>query len=425
MNTAIIQGFSKLSKSEKIEAIANQLQLPDLDVSMKRYWHNTEQSLFDQFSENTISNFYLPFGIAPNFLINGEVYHIPMVVEESSVVAAASSAAKFWAPHGGFHATVIDTQKVGHVYFHFSDTKNILTEQWTSIRQFLLSGIVPYISSMEARGGGVKSLILDRLPEKPEIYFLQLTVETVNAMGANFINSLLEKLSELLIKFEGLEKVDVIMSILSNYTPDCKVHCYVNAHVSAFNNLHPAMSGKQVANKILTAVDIANADINRAVTHNKGIMNGIDAVVMATGNDFRAVEADAHAYASRSGKYSSLSSCEIKDDVFQLSVEIPLSLGTVGGLTNIHPMTKCSLDILAHPSAKQLMMITATVGLANHFSALRALVTKGIQHGHMKMHLSNILEQLEATEEQKIKANNWFADKIISFNAVREYLNVK
>jgi hydroxymethylglutaryl-CoA reductase len=176
----------------------------------------------------------------------------------------------------------------------------------------------------------------------------------------------------------------------------------------------------QYAQKFIQAINIANASPHRAVTHNKGIMNGIDAVVLATGNDFRAVEAGVHAYAARDGQYKSLSAAKIEDDVFYFWMEIPLALGTVGGLTKLHPLAKLSLQMLQNPSAQELMQITAAAGLAQNFAALRALTTTGIQKGHMKLHLNNIIKQLDATKEERDYLLTYFKDKTISHNAVVE-----
>ena len=184
------------------------------------------------------------------------------------------------------------------------------------------------------------------------------------------------------------------------------------------------MSAETFAYKFEKALKIASIDTYRATTHNKGIFNGIDSVVIATGNDFRAVEACGHAYAARDGQYSSLSFCEVKDGVYRFWLDIPLAIGTVGGLTNLHPLAKRSLEMMGNPTANELMKIIATVGLAQNFAAVRSLVTTGIQKGHMKMHLMNILNHLEATEKEVKEAIIYFADKLVSFTAVREFLQL-
>ena len=205
------------------------------------------------------------------------------------------------------------------------------------------------------------------------------------------------------------------MSILSNFVPKCLVTSSVSCRVSELNKLEPET--KNFAEKIVRAIEIANIDIHRAVTHNKGIMNGIDAVAIATGNDFRAIEAGAHAYAS-DGKYKSLSKAYINNDTFYFELKLPLAVGTVGGVTNLHPLVKLALEILENPNSKELMNIIASVGLAQNFGALRSLVTSGIQKGHMKMHLLNILNQLGATNEEREKIKFHFKDKVVSHRDV-------
>ena len=211
------------------------------------------------------------------------------------------------------------------------------------------------------------------------------------------------------------------MSILSNYVPECIVRAEVSCPVEDLSE-DKNMSGEQFAEKFIQAVKIAEIEPYRAVTHNKGIMNGIDAVVLATGNDFRAVEAGIHAYASKNGTYSSLTHAAVEDGIFKFWIEIPLALGTVGGLTSLHPLVKLALDILQKPSARELMEITAVAGLAQNFAALRSLTTTGIQQGHMKMHLMNILNQNQATDDEKQKMVAYFTKHTITHSSVIEQL---
>jgi hydroxymethylglutaryl-CoA reductase len=364
-------------------------------------------------------------GLAPNFLINGDLMSIPMVTEESSVVAAASNAAKFWAIHGGFKTTVKDMLKVGQVHFRWNGNEGRIRDIFNQQKEQLLDFLAPLTTGMESRGGGIQSLDLHTTPI-PGTYQLHVTFRTADAMGANFINSVLEALAE---EFKstveqaasGLE-VEIIMAILSNYTPDCLVSCHLEADPSIFNQLDDRLSGVEFARKFTGAVEIAEQDPYRAVTHNKGIFNGIDAVVLATGNDFRAVEACGHAYASRTGAYRSLSKASTGKGHFSLSLEMPLALGTVGGLTGTHPMAAAALEILGNPSAEQLMQVAAAAGLANHFSAIRSLVTTGIQKGHMKMHLGNILRQLQATGDEIPLAIEHFSGITVSHAAVASFL---
>ena len=428
MKKSIIQGFSKLTKQDKIRILEEQLKINDLSKTLETFQIPLHQKLFDEISENTISNYILPYSIAPNFLINGETYHIPMVTEESSVVAAASAGAKFWSLHEGFSARVISTSKSGQVHFSFSGEKEILEEKFKELSALITRKTAPFTKKMKERGGGILSVDLeDFTHEIPDYYQVNIKFETVDSMGANFINTILEEaaivIKEYLDNETGKKDVcQIIMSILSNYTPECLVECRVEAPINAFEKIDGEMPADVFIDKFLTAVNIAQINPFRAVTHNKGIMNGVDAVIIATGNDFRAIEAGAHAYASRKGSYASLSDADCEHDIFRMSVILPLAVGTTGGLTQIHPLAKKSLEILGNPNARQLMMIAMSAGMANHFSAIRALVTKGIQKGHMKMHLTNILNQLHATDNQKKLANEWFKDKTVSVTGVEEFL---
>jgi hydroxymethylglutaryl-CoA reductase len=248
-------------------------------------------------------------------------------------------------------------------------------------------------------------------------------------MGANFINSCLEQFSKTLKEeahnydlFTETEKeIEVVMSILSNYVPNCIVRAEVSCPIEELEEKH-ILNPKEFAEKFVQAVQIAEVEPYRAVTHNKGIMNGVDAVVLATGNDFRAVEAGIHAYASRNGKYSSLSHAKIENGIFTFWLEIPLALGTVGGLTSLHPLVKLSLEMLEKPSAKELMQFVAVAGLAQNFAALRSLTTTGIQEGHMKMHLNNIINQFEATDDERILIQKYFKKNTVSHSAVVTYI---
>ncbi len=213
------------------------------------------------------------------------------------------------------------------------------------------------------------------------------------------------------------------MSILSNYTPDCVVKSWIECDIREFCYIEPNMRADEFIWKFEHAVKIAQVDRFRAATHNKGIFNGIDAVVIATGNDFRATEACGHTYASQNGRYTGLTELDLSNGKFKYSLTVPLSLGTVGGLTSLHPLAKFSLEILDNPKANELMRIAASVGLANNFGALKSLVTKGIQKGHMKMHLINILNQLEATEKEKNKALEYFKTEKVSYRAVQDFLH--
>lgn len=433
MNNAVA-GFSKLSKEEKINWIANHyFSTPNEAVSLlKNYWNTDDkiQKLHDEFIENTISNFYIPLGVAPNFLINGQYSTIPMAIEESSVVAAAAKAAKFWSTRGGFKTTVINTEKIGQVHFIYKGDESKLYLFFAQLKSKLFDGTESITKNMQKRGGGILDIILkDKTNLLPNYYQLHATFETKDSMGANFINSCLEQFAKTL-KEEALryelfseeeKNIEVVMSILSNYVPNCIVRAEVSCSIEELAEKH-IPNPQDFAEKFIQAVRIAEVEPFRAVTHNKGIMNGIDAVVLATGNDFRAVEAGIHAYASRNGHYSSLSHAKIENGIFSFWMEIPLALGTVGGLTSLHPLVKLSLEMLEKPSAKQLMQIVAVAGLAQNFAALRSLTTTGIQDGHMKMHLNNILNQFGTNDEERILIKKHFKHNIVSHSAVVAYI---
>ncbi|MFV0540493.1 MAG: hydroxymethylglutaryl-CoA reductase, degradative [Aestuariibaculum sp.] len=430
-----IKGFSKLSKSKKIDWIVETYfsNTEKAKGIIKQYWNTNDklQQLHDEFIENTITNYYLPLGVAPNFLINSTLYTIPMVIEESSVVAAASNAAKFWLDRGGFKTQVLSTTKIGQVHFMFHGNAATLNQYFNHIKPKLIQDTQAITKNMEKRGGGILDIELrDKTKHINGYYQLHASFETLDAMGANFINSCLEQFAktfknEALVfdAFSDEEKdISIVMSILSNYVPECLVRAEVSCNVEdLIENDLPA--SKAFAQKFVQAVNIAEIEPYRAVTHNKGIMNGIDAVVLATGNDFRAIEACAHAYASKNGRYSSLSHAEIKDGIFTFWIEIPLALGTVGGLTKLHPLVKLSLEMLHHPTAKELMQIIAAAGLAQNFAALRSLTTTGIQQGHMKMHLMNILNLFNATNTEKASLSEYFKTHPVSHSAVAEKLD--
>ena len=427
-----IKGFSKLSKNEKIEWLTKTCfhQNDKAKKILKQYWNsdNNLQKLHDEFSENTISNYYLPFAIAPNFLINKKLYTVPMAIEESSVVAAASKAAKFWMNNGGFKAEVIATEKIGQVHFLFHGNKKIISDYFDFVKPLFFEKTKSITSKMNSRGGGILDIFLvDKTSDINGYFQIFAKFNTVDAMGANFINSCLEEFSHIFYNSTSLFRndelnnndIEIIMSILSNHVPNCIVKSVVSCNINELNNLEPKT--ENFAERLVKAIEIANNDVYRAVTHNKGIMNGVDAVALATGNDFRAIEASAHAYASIGG-YKSLSNAYIMNDMFYFELKLPLAIGTVGGVTSLHPLVKIALEILDNPDSKELMKIIASVGLAQNFGALRSLVTTGIQKGHMKMHLTNLLNKYDVTEPEKQKAIKYFKNKSVTSSSVDSFI---
>ena len=429
-----IIGFSKLSRDEKISWVSkNFLDNSDEFKSILNKYLNDDkdiQSIHNSLSENVISNFHLPYSISPNFLINHKNYCIPLVTEESSVVAALSNSSKFWYDRGGFRSKVISKIKTGQVHFKYNGNPENLKKFIKDNEHRLIESTNSISQRMKKRGGGVSKIkLVNKSLELKSYYQLHVEFKTIDSMGANFINSCLEIISKSFKEIlnessefkESEKKIEIIMSILSNYSPECIVESSIQCKIDDLGDID-GMSSKVFAYKFKDAFDIANVDIGRAVTHNKGIMNGVDAVLISTGNDFRAVEAGVHAFASSNGKYRSLSKCSIIDDIFKISLKIPLSIGTVGGITDVHPMVKLSLKLLNNPTSDDLMKIICSVGLAQNFAAVKSLVTTGIQKGHMKMHLINLLIKQNATKDQIDKSEEYFRDKDINSESIKDFL---
>ncbi len=427
-------GFSKLNKTERVEFLKNNVPLDMEQIELLTSFHlNNEESdkIIEKLSENYVADYILPFSVAPNFIINNKLFIIPMVTEESSVVAAASFAAKFWSDKGGFEALVTGTKKTGQIYFSLNNNIKNAESDFPDIKLKLLESAKPLIENMESRGGGISDISITKSAGKGGYYVVNAEFETVDSMGANLINSCLETMAAELRKWFKEKNTDdnsqpeIILSVLSNYTPDCLVECSVECDVNDLSEISGDLSPVQFAGKFEKAVQIAHEDISRAVTHNKGIFNGVDAVLLATGNDFRAVEACAHAFAARDGSYKALTHIEIINNKFRYSLKMPLPVGTIGGATSVHPLARLALQILTDPSAKGLMQIVAAAGLACNFSAIRSLVTEGIQKGHMRLHLNNILTHFKANDEEMMGAMDYFRDRQYSFKAVSDFLKRK
>ena len=433
MDDSIIRGFSKYSKHQRIEVLIQKYNFEDDLVTKLSSFEVSDpaiQKIIDDLSENQVSNFHLPFSIAPNFVVNGQNLFFPLVSEESSVVAAVSNAASFWARRGGFHAKVLGTEKKGQVHFQWKGKAEKLHLLFPEIKERLMAESDHLMTKMVARGGGISSFELKEMNHLlPDYFQLDVSFQTCDAMGANFINSCLEQFGKSLKEyFRSGERVwgeeqdcNIIMDILSNYTPDSRVRAWVECPVSVLLEGKSKEENSLFAREFEKAIRISQFDIARAVTHNKGIFNGIDALALATGNDFRAIEACGHAFASRSGSYSGLSDVRIIGETFQFSIELAMSVGVVGGVTTLHPLAKLSMQLLGNPSAPELMIYMAAAGLASNFAAVRALVSSGIQQGHMKIHLNNILEQLNVPNERHAEIQGYFQDKTLSFSAVEQY----
>ena len=429
-----IHGFSKLSKQHKIGWLVQQGKISAETAGLLSSFElqdEIKQEIIASLSENQISNYHLPFTIAPNFLINKRFQVLPLVTEESSVVAALAKAAGFWAKRGGFHTQVTGTVKKGQLHFIWTGNPDKLQHHFAEIKQTMLKDTEPITINMKRRGGGILHIQLKYLPDiLPDYYQIDASFDTRNAMGANFINSCLEQFGKSLAYWLSTktdwpteeQSCEIIMAILSNYVPESQVKVWAECPVEALSENNNQEEAVRFAEKFVRAVHISRHDLSRAVTHNKGIFNGIDALALATGNDFRAIEAGGHAFAARNGSYAGLSEANLTNGVFNFSMEISLSVGVVGGVTALHPLSQLAMQILGNPTAEELMGYMAVAGLASNWSAVRALVTTGIQHGHMRMHLSNILNTFQATEEQKQAAQHYFQNREVSFSAVKEFL---
>ena len=436
MDDSVIQGFSKYNKQQRINVLIQKYGFQEDLSGWLGTFENSDaaiQKTINELSENPVSSFHLPFSISPNFFVNGKNLFFPLVSEESSVVAALGNAAGFWAKRGGFHAEVLGTEKKGQVHFRWNGNLEYLQSLFPEIRSKLLAESTLLTAKMDERGGGITGIELKSLPHiLPNYYQLEASFETCDAMGANFINSCLEQFGKSLQDYflnsekvsKGQRECEIIMAILSNYTPESRVRAWVECPVTELLDGKTEAECFHFAQKFEQAVRISQADVSRAVTHNKGIFNGIDALAVATGNDFRAIEACGHGFAARNGRYSGLTDVQIQGGNFRFSIELALAVGVVGGVTAVHPLAKLAMQILDQPSAKELMMYMAVTGLASNFGAVKALVSVGIQQGHMKMHLSNILNQLNVPEEKRAEIQHYFQDKTVSFSSVEEYLKI-
>lgn len=427
----MIKRFSRLTKAEKREYLIKNLLTPDsLQILIKAEAGDSHfQSILENLSENVVSAYGLPYSVAPNFLIDGKEYIVPMVTEESSVVAAAAKSAGYWSVRNGFKTEIVGTLKHGHIHLKYKGKKESLISKFATWENQLLAGAEPVNRNMKDRGGGIQSVrLVDKTKELEAYYQIEVSFETHDAMGANYMNSCLEAMASTFNKLIqddaefAADKPETIMSILSNYSPQNAVKVSVECKVSDLAESSDDTMPGLFAERFCEAVEIARVDISRAVTHNKGFYNGVDAVALATGNDWRAIEANGHAFASADGKYAGISKASVKNTIFHFEATVPLQVGTTGGITKVHPLAALSLKILQNPSAVDLMRIMASAGLASNFAAVKSLVTTGIQKGHMKMHLSNMLMQLNASQDEEKLARTYFSERTVSHAEVVSFI---
>lgn len=380
-------GFSKKSLQERLQILKDYHLLNEDNQTNLEHNHMLPLSTADQMSENVLATFALPYSFVPDVLVDEEVYQVPFVTEEPSVVAAASFAAKIIKRSGGFKTTIHNRKMIGQVALYQVANIEVAIKNIQNHKQELLELANQAHPSIVNRGGGACDLRVEWLNGEAEFLVVYLTVDTQEAMGANILNTMLEALKTPLEELTGGES---LMAILSNYATEALVTATCEIDIRFLDrNKSEALD---IAKKIVLASQFAKQDPYRASTHNKGIFNGIDAVVLATGNDWRAIEAGAHTYASRNGSYQGLTTWSIKEATQTLCGEItlPLPIATKGGSIGLNPTVEVSFDLLKQPTAKEFASIIASIGLAQNFAALKALVSTGIQHGHMKLQAKSL-----------------------------------
>ena len=391
---ARLPGFAKLSPTERIEALLKEGLLTWDEAQILKEQKGLPLSIADQLTENVLSTFDLPFSLAPYFLINGRDYVLPMVTEEPSVVAAASFAAKLIQRSGGFTTQVHQRQMIGEIALTDVEDVEVASRRILEDKETLLQLANEAYPSIVKRGGGARDLWVEN---KGDFLIVYLAVDPKEAMGANMLNTMLEALTD---RIQELSGGQALMAILSNLATRSLVSARCAIDFKALSrNPEEAI---EIAHRMELASQLAKVDPYRAATHNKGIFNGIDALVLATGNDWRAIEAGAHAYAAQSGSYKGLShwTSQPKEKKLYGEITLPMPVATKGGSIGLNPTVQVSHRLLGEPSAIELAGIIASLGLAQNFAALKALVTTGIQAGHMKLQARSLALLAGAKEEE-------------------------
>ena len=391
---ARLPGFAKLSPTERIEALLKEGLLTWDEAQILKEQKGLPLSIADQLTENVLSTFDLPFSLAPYFLINGRDYVLPMVTEEPSVVAAASFAAKLIQRSGGFTTQVHQRQMIGEIALTDVEDVEVASKRILEDKETLLQLANKAYPSIVKRGGGARDLWVEN---KGDFLIVYLAVDPKEAMGANMLNTMLEALTD---RIQELSGGQALMAILSNLATRSLVSARCAIDFKALSrNPEEAI---EIAHRMELASQLAQVDPYRAATHNKGIFNGIDALVLATGNDWRAIEAGAHAYAAQSGSYKGLShwTSQPKEKKLYGEITLPMPVATKGGSIGLNPTVQVSHRLLGEPSAIELAGIIASLGLAQNLAALKALVTTGIQAGHMKLQARSLALLAGAKEEE-------------------------
>ncbi|MDY7046196.1 MAG: hydroxymethylglutaryl-CoA reductase, degradative [Bacillota bacterium] len=400
METSRIPGFYKKSVEERRDLLRDMHGLTDQDINTLAEKEALSPDTADKMIENVIGTFPLPLGLGLNFLINGKEYVVPMAIEEPSVVASASHIGKVVREAGGFTTEATERVMIGQIQVVGCPDLQQAKDKLVAKKDVLIENANAAYPSIVARGGGAEDLEVRILNEESnsayqQMLILHLYINTCDAMGANIINTMVESLAPMV---EELTQGKVYLRILSNFADKClaRAKCVIPPELLRTGDF----SGEVVRDGIVSAYEFAASDPYRAVTHNKGIMNGIDPIVIATGNDWRAVEAGAHAYASRNGQYGSMTTWSVdKSGNLVGDLELPMSVGTVGGSIRVHPIAKIAHNILNVESAQELAQVIVAVGLAQNLGALKALVTDGIQKGHMALHSRSVAIAAGATGE--------------------------
>ncbi|CJG36982.1 3-hydroxy-3-methylglutaryl-coenzyme a reductase [Streptococcus pneumoniae] len=413
-------GFSKKSYQERLELLKDQALLsPERQASLEKD-EQMSVTVADQLSENVVGTFSLPYSLVPEVLVNGQEYTVPYVTEEPSVVAAASYASKIIKRAGGFTAQVHQRQMIGQVALYQVANPKLAQEKIASKKAELLELANQAYPSIVKRGGGARDLHVEQIKGEPDFLVVYIHVDTQEAMGANMLNTMLEALKPVL---EELSQGQSLMGILSNYATDSLVTASCRI---AFRYLSRQKDqGREIAEKIALASQFAQAAPYRAATHNKGIFNGIDAILIATGNDWRAIEAGAHAFASRDGRYQGLScwTLDLEREELVGEMTLPMPVATKGGSIGLNPRVALSHDLLGNPSARELAQIIVSIGLAQNFAALKALVSTGIQQGHMKLQAKSLALLAGASESEVAPlVEQLIADKTFNLETAQRYL---
>lgn len=390
-------GFSKKSPAERLQKLKENQLITEKNWQTLKENQTLPVETANQMSENVLGTFALPYSLVPDFLVDEKTYQVPFVTEEPSVVAAASLAAQMIKRTGGFHTTIENRQMIGQVALYDLPDKQVAIKKIQEKKEALLALANKAHPSIVKRGGGACDVRVTLFEEASEFLVVYLIADTKEAMGANILNTMLEALKG---ELESLTGGNSLMAILSNYATESLVtsSCTIDFHHLSRNKIE----AEKIAKKIVLASQFAKIDIYRASTHNKGIFNGIDAVLLATGNDWRAIEAGAHAYASHTGQYKGLTTWSIIEEKCQLYGELtlPMPVATKGGSIGLNPTVMASFDILGQPNAKELASLITSVGLAQNFAALKALVSDGIQSGHMKLHAKSLALMAGAQEAE-------------------------